>query len=326
MDTRRIAERLERLTDQLDEMASRIAALTESQERSTLLAMQNSIALELARLELVPLLSVTKKFDAWADDLARSLEKRVHLEWHGWDLLELDSSTRDRLQDALVPALRNALDHGIDTPGMRSQVGKPEVGQVEVMLTLEGARVILEVRDDGQGLDAQKMLETHEANFPGQVFDQYALNEMVFSERFSTREHATQTSGRGVGLSGLRSSVRELGGDAMLRDTPGKGLVLRVEIPVTRVIAEVCFIKTPQGDPVWVLFENKTHSEIESSAILFRPTDPAFAGRGSQALELSLTESEHRGVLSARALPRSIELAPLLSALEFKRRYVLGPK
>lgn len=324
MDVRRIESRLHRISDHLDEMGSRIAELSPGAERGALLQLQSSLEMELARLDLVPTVPIMRKLTAMIDELAQSLGKRAQVVWSGWEAYEIESELRDRLQDSLIPALRNALDHGIEAPAERTAAGKKPDGELKISLWLQGARLYVEVADDGRGLSIPAMLAAQQKS--GAKLNDDELNELFFAERASTRAEVTSISGRGIGLSGIRLAARARGGDAWLCNQPGHGLALLIEFPVNRVIVEATPALLSSGEPVWVHHPESLESELEFSSLLFRRTDPAFAQAGSAALQNALRKNGKIGVLSARALPRSPDLAPLVTPEEFKLLCVPHPK
>lgn len=170
-------------------------------------------------------------------ELSRSLAKQVKLELAGEDT-ELDKTLVDALSDPLLHLVRNSLDHGIETPEQRRQAGKPEQGLLHLSAAQEGDHAVIELRDDGAGIDPagvrnkaiEKGLITAEQAASLSVAESQAL---LFRPGFSTRRAVTEVSGRGVGLDVVKSALTALGGQVEVESEPGHGATFRLCLPLT---------------------------------------------------------------------------------------------
>jgi two-component system chemotaxis sensor kinase CheA len=189
------------------------------------------------RVRMVPVESVFLRFPRVVRDVATRLGKQVELRLVGQDT-ELDRTVVDALGDPLVHLVRNALDHGLESPAERTAAGKPPTGTLEISARHAGGHVIVSVRDDGRGIDvaavAQRaqdagLLDPREAA----ELDVARAAELLFAPGFTTAPATTDLSGRGVGMDAVRTSVRALGGEVTLRSEPGEGMVAQVRLPLT---------------------------------------------------------------------------------------------
>ncbi|TAM11504.1 MAG: chemotaxis protein CheA [Nevskiaceae bacterium] len=170
-------------------------------------------------------------------ELSHTLGKQVRLELAGEDT-ELDKTLVDALGDPLIHLIRNALDHGIETPRQRHQAGKPEQGLLALSASQEGENVIIELRDDGAGIDPAKV--RNRAIDKGLISMEKAASlsmaesqALLFLPGFSTSEKISEVSGRGVGLDVVKSSLAVLGGHVEVESEPGHGCTFRLRVPLT---------------------------------------------------------------------------------------------
>jgi two-component system chemotaxis sensor kinase CheA len=196
---------------------------------------------------LVPVESALRGLPRVVRDVARDAGKQVRLETEG-EGVELDRSIVDRLGDPLVHVVRNAVDHGIERPEERAAAGKPEEGTVTVSARRARDRVVVEVTDDGRGIDADEvrdraveegLLDPAEAA----GLDDEAAHELLFRSGFSTTEEVTDVSGRGVGMDVVDRVATELGGEVVVESTPGEGTTVRFDLPVSVAVAETLFVE-----------------------------------------------------------------------------------
>jgi two-component system, chemotaxis family, sensor kinase CheA len=192
---------------------------------------------EVMRMRMVPVGEIFDRFPRLVRDSARALGKRVDLLVEGSDI-ELDRSLVGRLGDPLVHLLRNALDHGIESPQERVAAGKREIGTLRLQALRERTRVLIRVQDDGRGVDRERVL--NKALAKGLLTQTEAANladEDVFAlltrSGFTTAEEVTDVSGRGVGLDVVATSVRALGGTLTIESTAGKGTTFSLRLPLT---------------------------------------------------------------------------------------------
>ncbi|PSP81941.1 chemotaxis protein CheA [Halobacteriales archaeon QH_8_68_33] len=198
-------------------------------------------------MRLIPLKKVVGKFPRMVRDLSRDLDKDVEFTIEGEDI-ELDRTILTEISDPLMHIIRNAVDHGIESPAEREAAGKPPTGQVELRASRERDHVIIEVADDGAGLDVEgirrKAIEQG-VRSPEELeaMDQSSVYDLVFHPGFSTAEEVTDTSGRGVGMDVVHDTVTQLDGSVNVESTPGEGTTVSLRLPVTMAIVKVLFVE-----------------------------------------------------------------------------------
>jgi len=194
---------------------------------------------------MVPVWQIFDRFPRLVRDASRSTGKEVEFVVSGKQL-ELDRSLLDAIGDPLVHLLRNAVDHGIESPDERERAGKPRVGRIELGARRERSRVVITVRDDGRGIDRERVIE--KARRDGLLAaSEEATDQMLFRVMarpgFSTAAQITTLSGRGVGLDVVESSVRGLGGSVSFRSEPGIGTSFRLDLPLTLAILRALIVE-----------------------------------------------------------------------------------
>lgn len=180
-------------------------------------------------------------------DTAAGLNKKVGLVMEGADV-ELDREMIELLRDPLVHIIRNALDHGIESPDERVRLGKPEAGRLSVVARQSGNRIIIDIADDGRGIDTARVLEKRIAQEPARAAELLRLSErarlnLVFEPGLSTRDDVTDLSGRGVGMDVVRTNVEQIGGSINLLNVPGRGLTTSIEVPLTLAILSAILVE-----------------------------------------------------------------------------------
>lgn len=196
------------------------------------------------RMQMVQ--TVWAKFPRLVRDLSVELGKKIALTMEGQET-ELDRTVIEAIKDPLTHLLRNALDHGLEDPATRRACGKPETGQVRLRAYHEGGQVVLEISDDGRGIDpariARKALERGLIQ-PGDEsrMSPADLLNLIFLPGFSTAEKVTNVSGRGVGMDVVRSNVERVGGSVSLSSQVGQGTTMQVRIPLTLAIVPALLV------------------------------------------------------------------------------------
>src|SRR5690606_15402442 len=198
-----------------------------------------------------PVGRVFARFPKLARDVARQLHKQVQLELAGADT-ELDRNLVEALADPLVHLVRNAIDHGIESPEARRRAGKPEQGQVRLSAQQVGDHVAIEVRDDGAGIDPEKI---RRSAVDKQLIDEDAAArlsaeeclQLLFLPGFSTRSEVSDLSGRGVGMDVVQSRIRELSGAVQIHSEPGAGSRFAIRVPLTLAILPTLLVEV-EGD------------------------------------------------------------------------------
>ncbi len=192
------------------------------------------------RIRMLPIGAVFNRFPRMVRDLEHRLGKRVKLELRG-ESTEVDKTVLEKIGDPLVHLVRNAVDHGLETPAERVAAGKPEVGTLRMDARHEGGNVVVEVVDDGAGLRRGPIIA--KAMQRGLVradqrLDDQELAELIFQPGFSTNAEATDVSGRGVGMDVVRRNVNDLGGSVSVRSREGGGCTFTIVLPLTLAIIE----------------------------------------------------------------------------------------
>jgi len=197
------------------------------------------------RVRLVPLVEVFSRMPLAVRDVARATGKQVRLVVQGEDT-EIDKHVADRLLDPLLHLVRNAVTHGIEPPAERRAAGKPEEGVITLRGRAEGDLVVVEVSDDGRGVDlesvAQKAASLGWLKTERSITVEKALEFMTRSG-FSTRDQADLGSGRGVGMDVVAQTVAELGGTLTMDTTPGQGTTFTLRLPLTVTIADALLVE-----------------------------------------------------------------------------------
>jgi two-component system chemotaxis sensor kinase CheA len=192
------------------------------------------------RTRMQPVSRVFQRFPKMARDVARQLDKQVELTLEGAET-ELDRNLVEALADPLVHLVRNAIDHGIERPAARSAAGKNPTGQVFLSARQEGDNVAIEIRDDGGGMDPEKLRA--KAVEKGLLTPDSAARlgaeecfQLIFMPGFSTKAEVTDISGRGVGMDVVQSKIRELSGQIQIQSEPGNGSRFTIRVPLTLAI------------------------------------------------------------------------------------------
>lgn len=191
-------------------------------------------------LRLLPLATATDDFERSLRNLARNLKKEVNFIVQGQDV-ELDRNMLDAIKPILLHVLNNAIDHGIEDPDARVRLGKPKAGQISLQAQYEGSFIQVTVRDDGQGLDPEKIRATAvkrgllSAEAAAAMSDD-AVIYLVFEPGFSTREFITDVSGRGVGLDVVKANLDQVKGNLSLQSSLGVGTQLVLRLPLSMAI------------------------------------------------------------------------------------------
>ena len=197
-------------------------------------------------LRTAPLVRVTDHLPRTARQVAETLGKRVEVEIVGAEL-ELDRSILDRLSDPLLHLVRNAIDHGLEMPEARIAAGKPETGHIRVEAHRQKDQVVIEVSDDGRGMDlASVQQRAIEAGLlhPDLAADLPAEEIMafVFHPGLSTKQSVSEVSGRGVGMDAVKSIIESLGGGVELRTEAGRGTTTTLVVPITAAVQRILLV------------------------------------------------------------------------------------
>ncbi|ADB58423.1 chemotaxis protein CheA [Archaeoglobus profundus] len=207
---------------------------------------------EIMRIRMVKVERVFSKFPRMVRDLARKLGKKVELIIEGQDT-ELDRTVLDEITDPLIHIIRNAVDHGIETPEERKKAGKSEVGKIVLSARREKNNVVIEIEDDGRGIDVEKVKK--KAIEKGLITPAEAesmsedeIKMLIFAPGFSTKDKATEVSGRGVGMDVVKTRVEKLGGNVKIYSEKGKGTKIVITLPPTVAITKALLIRVGNED------------------------------------------------------------------------------
>lgn len=191
-------------------------------------------------MRLVPLRATFQKMNRIVRDTSSTLNKKVNLNLEGQET-EIDKTILENVIDPLVHIVRNAVDHGIESPEERVASGKPEQGHVTLRAYHQGNNLVIEVNDDGKGMDPriikEKAIEKGVLKPEQKISDQEAL-QLLFHPGFSTKEQVSEVSGRGVGMDVVKTNIVNLGGEVLLNSEVGKGSQCRIQLPLTLAIID----------------------------------------------------------------------------------------
>ncbi|HKY35245.1 MAG TPA: response regulator [Polyangiaceae bacterium] len=195
------------------------------------------------KLRMVPIARLFTKYQRTVRELGSKLGKQISVELVGAET-ELDKVLVERLEDPLLHLVRNAADHGVEPPDERERAGKPRAGLVVLSASQSGGQIVVSIRDDGRGLDPNKLkrkavekglLTTEEA----EAMDAEQAYQLIFRAGFSTAERISDVSGRGVGLDVVREAIARLKGDVRIASQLGRGTTLELSLPLTLAITQV---------------------------------------------------------------------------------------
>ena len=277
-----------------------------------------SLLREIVELDGAPLSPVLTRHAAAAHDLARELGKSVEVLVEGANLW-VDAEVVDALNTAVLHAIRNAVDHGIDSPAVRTSAGKPPGGTIRVRSRQREEMIEIDVVDDGEGVDFASVkrkaarLGLLTEDLIG-AEDDGSLTELLFAPGFSTRDQVTEISGRGVGLDAVRAAVRRLGGQVRMESARGRGTSLRFAVPNRRAPVDVRVFRAP-GAPV--PFAIDTSWEVEPQVGGNVPVDPLAlldlprSGSPFEGGALALRRADRRCVFASESVWRTASAARL---------------
>ncbi|MDD3042520.1 MAG: chemotaxis protein CheA [Methanosarcinaceae archaeon] len=207
----------------------------------------SSLQDEVMRIRMVKIDRVVSKFPRMVRDLSRKLDKNIDFEIEGQDT-ELDKTIIDKINDPLVHLVRNAVDHGIESHEERKNAGKSEIGHIKLSARREKNNVIIEIEDDGKGLDLEllKKKAIEKGLFSAFDLENFSDDEvrmLIFTPGFSTKESATEISGRGVGMDAVKTAVANLGGKVRIYSNKGEYTKIRIDLPPTVAIIKSLLVK-----------------------------------------------------------------------------------
>lgn len=301
-------------------------------ELETILARQDrqhrETRADLLRTRWVPARGIFARCQRCVRQTGRLTGKPVDLAITGGDTL-VDSEILDRLADPLMHVLRNAVDHGIEPAATRTAAGKPATGQIRLEFARQGHLIMVRVEDDGAGLDLARIRRTAEAKGlipPGQDLPDRDLPALTLLPGFSTRDTASQVSGRGVGLDAVQGAVQALNGQVELDSRPGQGCAVAIKLPmawlsthvllvrgrqryalaptgIDRILPPGAGILDPDGDGLVYTLEGERHPAVFLESLLGWPVPTPAPGPGAPPVVLV---AERSGPARAVLLPPEV--------------------
>jgi two-component system chemotaxis sensor kinase CheA len=253
------AQRLDELMDRVGELViaqSRLKQIAGASQDMSL----RSVAEEIEHLasemrdsmmsvRMVPVAQLFSRFRRLIHDLSRDTGKEIDLITEG-ETTELDKTVIERLADPLIHLIRNSADHGLETPEERVAAGKPPVGRIVLAARQAGAEVVITVKDDGRGVNRDRVRAKAEENgllAPGAVVTDAELLQMIFQPGFSTAAKVTNLSGRGVGMDVVKRTIEGLRGSLELSSPAGEGSQVALRIPLTLAIIDGLLVRVGTG-------------------------------------------------------------------------------
>ncbi len=203
-------------------------------------------------IRMIPMSTVFNRFPRMLRDLAAKLGKKVELVTQG-EATELDKSLVEKITDPLTHLVRNSCDHGIEMPEDRLARGKPEQGTITLVASHQGGSIVIEVRDDGRGLNREKLIKKAREkgiDAPDSMTDTECWG-LIFAPGFSTAEQVTDVSGRGVGMDVVKKNITSLGGTVEIDSAEGYGMKVSVRLPLTLAIMDGMSVGV--GDECYIL-------------------------------------------------------------------------
>ena len=237
------------------------------------------------KTRMVPIENVVSRFPRMIRDISKKLDKKMELYMSGEET-ELDRTVIDEIGDPLMHMLRNAADHGLESNEERIKAGKPEVGSIFLNAYQDGNNVVIEVRDDGKGVDVEKIKK--KAVEKGTITPEQAATmtekeaiDLLFRPSFSTAEKISDLSGRGVGLDVVKSKIEALGGDVEAKTVLGSGTTFIVRLPLTLAIIQALMVELGTEKYAIPLGSIQTIEDVLPSDIKYIQTKEVIHLRGN---------------------------------------------
>ncbi len=232
----------------LNQLATDIRSKDLEEALGTLDRLTNEIQTEVMESRMVPIDQIFSRFPRMVRDLAKSEGKQISLVIEGKEI-ELDRTVLDEIGDPLVHLLRNAVDHGVESPQERAKAGKSSEGLVRLAASRQRNTVLIEVQDDGKGMDPAKLRDAAvkkglmSKEEVSKLCDEEAFN-LIFLPGFSTNTVITDVSGRGVGMDVVKTKIESLGGNVSVKSVLGEGSIVTLQLPLTIAIIQSLMIRT----------------------------------------------------------------------------------
>jgi two-component system chemotaxis sensor kinase CheA len=237
------------------------------------------------KARMVPIESVVNKFPRMIRDLSKTLNKKMELVMTGEDT-ELDRTVVDQIGDPLQHLLRNSADHGLESDELRIKRGKPEVGKIFLNAYQEGNNVVIEVGDDGNGIDTQQVKQKAidrglVSADQAETLSQKEIIDFLFMPGFSMAKKVSDISGRGVGLDVVKSNIEALGGDVEVKSSLGEGSKFIVRLPLTLAIIQALMVEIEEEKYAIALGSIQNIEDIPASDVKYVQAKEVITLRGS---------------------------------------------
>lgn len=259
-----IKTRLEEVESKKREEEKEIFEAIEYMERIT-----SSLHDAVMKVRMVPIAQVFNRFPRMVRDLSKELNKEIDLIIQGEET-ELDRTVIDEIGDPLIHLIRNAVDHGIEPTHERVQLGKPQKGTINLMAYHDGNNVVIEIRDDGRGIDREKVLKKAAEKGLIKKAENYELDEalqFLFMPGFSTASKVTDLSGRGVGLDVVKTKIESLGGNIEVKTKEMQGTQFIIRLPLTLAIIQALLVRVDKEKYAIPLSSIRETVTIDSSTL-----------------------------------------------------------
>lgn len=217
------------------------------------------------KIRMVQINQIFSRFPRVVRDLQRDLNKKINLVIEGEDT-ELDKAVVEDLLDPIMHCVRNSCDHGIESPEKRLAAGKPEAGTVLLKASNEGNLIIIDISDDGAGIDSEKVRKKAIERgiiHPDKVLSENEIHQLIFEPGFSTADKISKISGRGVGLDVVKTMIDKLNGTVNVTSQKGKGTTFSIRLPLTLAIIQGLLVRVGKE-----IYSIPIASVIESQRIL----------------------------------------------------------
>ena len=237
---RDLRESVTHVDDLIDHFEAISSNLDQNISRISLIA--NDLHEQIMRIRMIPVSQIFNRFPRTVRDISRQLEKKIALRMVGEET-PLDKTIIEDLTDPMIHLVRNACDHGIETPGDREDMGKPAEGTISLAARQEGNQVVIEIKDDGKGIDIEavkrkaverRIMTEEQANRASES----ELINLIFAPGFSTAAKTTDISGRGVGMDVVKTAIAKLKGNIQVQSELGEGTTFTIRLPLTLAISQ----------------------------------------------------------------------------------------
>lgn len=225
------------------------------------------------RVRMLPLSFAFNRLPRLVRDLSKKLDKKIELVTEGAGT-ELDKTVLESIMDPLVHLVRNSLDHGLEEPDERLAAGKPETGQLLLRASHQGGSVVIEIIDDGRGINRErvrnKAIDAGVISSDDKLSDQ-EIDNLIFAPGFSTAEEVTDVSGRGVGMDVVRRNIADLNGQVEIESNPGKGTNISIRLPLTLAILDGQVVRVADQEFILPILAIVETIEIEHAGVATVP-------------------------------------------------------